>query len=166
MISAFVGLLRHPTGTICWICYKIKPFKSIIFRLKDCRQRFRVQQRHRWRRCRCLLQNHWRHRENCRRVRNIGSTQTTSHSKEIIPMMSRWINCWKGCGWDGGFLTDDSRAVWPDLPIFWTLGNFLKTLATINFWSHCSRVVSWLSWKAIDWSADSTLIQCDQWPIL
>ena len=26
----------------------------------------------------------------------------------------------------------DMRSVWPDLAIFWTLGNFLKPLATIN----------------------------------
>ena len=29
-------------------------------------------------------------------------------------------------------MTFDSLPVWPDLAIFWTLGNFLKPLATIN----------------------------------
>ena len=32
----------------------------------------------------------------------------------------------------GFFLLQRRQAVWPDLAIFWTLGNFLKPLATIN----------------------------------
>ena len=45
--------------------------------------------------------------------------------------MSWWVVVWSIS--QAVYLCTASKAVWPDLAIFWILGNFLKPLATFNF---------------------------------
>ena len=68
------------------------------------------------------------------------SVGTTQRSSKLLSQFLYYKDEWsckvykhlpKACS---SYVEDDgSYAVWPDLAIYWTLGNFLKPLATINF---------------------------------